>query len=468
MKKLIALLLAMLMVVGLFAGCAEQPAGTEAQGTEGTKATEGTTATEPSAKDPDPVTITWWVYQDDRTDAIHEKLFADLMALYPWITIEPTFLPYDSGPELMSVAFATKDTPNIIGDGYGRLGQGLEAGLGLDITDVILANEANMKALPIDGVFDGVYTYYPTGYGGAYSISVNMDLAEEIGCTEYFPEDKLQWSYEDFLTCLRMAKEKGYYGIDLFAGSQSSDMWYYTFFLANGVDITDGGVSRVTVNDPEYQAKALEVLTLLKTIVDEGLCQPGAATMLDQESQPIWFTGKMLFCHGAFSNVGTWQNAVADGTSVVENFDMFAVPTPTGDYVPDSGSFGNSGIAAFKSDNEAENEAAKLCLDAIMSGKVQYLQECNDAQPGNPSATWVVENWTDEDMIRINKNVGNPYSAAHSRSEFGVLRGWWADFRLTFYPQLQDYYAGNITAEEMLANWAANGTAVIEAANAKA
>jgi len=49
MKKLIALLLAMLMVVGLFAGCAETPAGTEGtQATEGTKATEGSEATDPT------------------------------------------------------------------------------------------------------------------------------------------------------------------------------------------------------------------------------------------------------------------------------------------------------------------------------------------------------------------------------------------------------------------------------------
>jgi len=464
MKKLIALLLAMLMVVGLFAGCAEQPEQTQGtQATEGNKPTEGE-STEPSAEQKEPVELSVWLFEDPIIRQVNEPFFEYIEEKYDWITINANWLPFDAGPEMMSVAFATKDVPDVILDGYGRLSQGVDAGLAYPITDVVdaLVEDGVLLSYPTEGVIDGERYYVNTGALGAYSISVNMDIAEEIGCLEYFPEDGLSWSHEDFLTCCRMAKEAGYLGCDLWAGSQSSDMWYYSWFTANGVELTDGGkITRTTFNDPEYQAKALEVLNVFKTMVDEGLCQPGAATMIDQESQPIWWTGTMLFCHGAFSNTNTWKNALEDGTSVVDNFMMFGIPSADGKGGP-SASFSSSGVAMFDSNDGKNVEAAKIFLDEMFRAESGYMQRSVDLAGGSPAprVSHTEHVVTDPDYQKINVEIGNPYSLT-ARADWGPAKGWYADFRLTFFPLLSDFYAGNITAEQLLADWETAANAVI-------
>ena len=71
--------------------------------------------------------------------------------------------------------------------------------------------------------------------------------------------------------------------------------------------------------------------------------------------------------------------------------------------------------------------------------------------------------WIAEIMAR-----GASYSASYTDSSFGVLEGWWTAFRGTFYPNLQDLYAGKIDAGTMLDRWQAAGDEVIKNANAQA
>lgn len=461
MKKLIAMLLAMLMVIGLFAGCAEQPKPTDPVATDPV-ATDPVTPTEPAK---DPVTLEWWAYEDERNTPKIQAWAERLHEKYPWITINFTWLPYDSGPEKMTVAFATKTVPDVIGDTYGRLAPAVDGGLTINLQPAIdmipgitLGNEGWIGDEP---------HYIWQGASGGYSITCNMDLAAELGIEEYLPEDGLTWNYEDFLKCLRAAKAAGKYGIDLWAGSQSSDMWYYSMIFAAGGGIIDPVNKKAIMNQGEYKEANLKVLNLLKTIIDEGLCQPGAATMIDQESQPIWYTGEMLFCHGAWSNVSTWLNDFKNGNNLVENFQMFACPSPEGKEIPQSGGFSSSGLVAFDTANGAK-------LDAVYTAIAFYYNEegalLSEFRKDNPASASFVE-WDQpltegiEEPYLINQVQRGNVQAGKGlvRNEWGPAFGWYSDFRQGFWPQLQNFYTGNITADELLDNWAAHAQGVLDA-----
>lgn len=460
MKKLIAMLLAMLMVIGLFAGCTEQPATTDPVETDPV-VTDPVEETDPPKE---PVTIEWWAFEDERNTPKMTAWAERLHEAYPWITINWTWLPYDSGPEKLTVAFATQTTPDVIGDTFGRLAPAVDAGLTISLQPAI--DMIPGLTLGTEGWVGDEPHYIWQGGSTGYSISCNMDLAAELGIEEYLPEDGMTWSYDDFLACLRAAKAAGKYGIDLFAGSQSSDMWYYSFFFAANGGIIDIQTKKAVMNT-EYKEANLKVLNLLKTIVDEGLCQPGAATMTDQEAQPIWFTGEMLFCHGAWSNVASWLDAVEKGTSVVENFEMFGIPTPDGEEWPQTGAFSSSGVVAFDTANGAK-------LEAIYTAIAYYYNEegglMADFRTNNPASASILE--YDQpitegiDQVYITNQVerGNEQaSQGLVRNEWGPAYGWYSDFRGGFWPQLQNFYAGNITAEEVLDNWAAHVQGVLDA-----
>ena len=109
MKKLIALLLAMLMALGMFAGCS----GDQSDATEpSADVSEDTTPAAPSSGK-EPVTISWWTYEDEVVTLIFKKWLKKFHAKYDWITIEVTYLPWDTGPERQTIAFDTNNGKNL-------------------------------------------------------------------------------------------------------------------------------------------------------------------------------------------------------------------------------------------------------------------------------------------------------------------------------------------------------------------
>lgn len=459
MKKLIALLLAMLMVLGMFAGCS----GDQSDATEpSADVSEDTTPSAPSSGK-DPVTISWWAYEDEVVTPIFKKWLEKFHAKYDWITIEVTYLPWDTGPEKQTIAFATRNVPDIMGDTYGRLAPAVDSGLTISLEPVI--KEVPGLTSGMEGIIDGEHHYMWQGASVGYAVACNMDLAAELGVLDYLPEDGLTWTWDDFLYCLRAAKEAGYYGVDMYAASQSSDMWYYSWLLGEGVEIIDPAAGVLVANNEQYRETALKVLKFLKQIVDEQLCQPGAATMVDTDVSPLWDGGQLLFTHCGWNNSAGFRVAYDQGTSYVENFEMFAIPTSDGKVGGgDCGAFSSSGVIAFDTNNGKNLEAVYEALKFYHSEEGGYFQGTQDAAPSGTSILdWVQINPENMHPIDVTNLIerGGPYSVQHARADWGPGYGWYADFRMCWFPQFSSYLGGYITAEEMLDNWELNTNAAI-------
>ena len=412
------------------------------------------------------VTLTAWYYADEGASEGYDIWAEQVKAAYPYINIEFEELPYDSGPEKFTVAVATNTNPDFYFDAYSRCAPAIKAGKTLDVTELREQYADEFLGTQADGVVDGRYHAIVTNTGAAYCLFVNMTKVKEAGLENMLPEDKLTWSYDEYLAFLRALKEAypDDYPMELFAGSQSSDMWYYSWLLGNGVELTNDDLSATAFNSESSREKAIQTLNLFKTISDEGLCNPGVATTIDQDGQGFWKAGKAIICHGAFSNTQSWYRNMQDGTAVEFEYDAYAMPTFEGAEVPMSGSFGSYSFIAFDANDEAKNDAIKKAIEVYLTNPECQTIVTNATGRLSVMTDTVVE--YDTDAIAETMARGASYSASYTDSSFGVLESWWTEFRGTFYPNLQDLYTGKIDAGTMLDTWQAAGDAVI--ANAAA
>ena len=414
-----------------------------------------------------PVTLTAWYYADPGASEGYELWAEQVKSAYPYINIEFEELPYDSGPEKFTVSVATDTNPDFYFDTYSRCAPAIAAGKTLDVTELREGYADQFLGKQADGLVDGRYHAIVTNTGTAYCLFINMTMVEDACLDSLLPDDHLTWSYDQYLELLRGLKAAypDAYPMELFAGSQSSDMWYYSWLLGNGVQLTNEGLTATAFNTEGNREKAIQTLNLWKQISDEGLCNPGVATTLDQDGHALWKAGKAVICHGAFSNTAGWQREMDNGTSVEFQYEAYAMPTFEGKAIPMSGSFGSYSFIAFDAKDEARNDAIKKAIAVYLENPECQTIVTNATGRLSVMADTVVEYETQ--AIADTMEIGAAYSASYTDSSFGVLQGWWTEFRGTFYPNLQDFYGGKIDAGEMLDIWQAAGDAVIAKANAQ-
>lgn len=469
MKKVIALLLALVMVVGM-AACGGQSEGDTIpqQLAANDSGSAGGDAAAPEKKDDgsadtgedkEPVTLSFWYFAETGVDPIWEAFAEQVHETYPWITLELEVLPGDTGPEKFTVACATGTTPDIYCDGYSRIAPAITAGLTVDLTDVVEANQDLFFGEQTEGVVDGRNYYVATHSGAPYCLLINMDLAEDLGVADMIPEDRETWTYEQFLDTCRAAKaaDPSVYPVALYGGSRSGDAWDYSWFLGNGAEILNEDHTATVINEGANKEKIVEVLKLYQTLIDEGLVPDGVASMIDEDVDSLYFSGRLLFEPTAY-NYLSWTNTLQEeGTAVQFRQDAVCLPTPDGREPPMTTSWGSYGYCVFG--NDGHEEDAKLVIDLLLkdtatrtkliqvSGKLPIMSDV-EVSYETPEITAIMERAV-------------AYGAQYANSTFGILEPFWSDFRETFYVQKQDLFVGNITPEQFVKNWAAAGDAVI-------
>lgn len=460
MKKLISMLLVLAMAISLVA-CGQA----EADPTEKENVTVAPKAEPAAEADKDPVVLTLWALEIEGLSKVYQAWSDAVNAQYPWITIEYEPLTSDVLAEKFSVACATGTTPDLYLDGYSRISPAVYAGLTIDLTDVLQANQDRFYGEQKDGIVDGKNYYIAYADGAPYCLVANMTLLEECGVADMLPENMETWTYEDFLALCRAAKEAKPDVVPtmLYAGSRSGDAWYYSWFLGNGAQITNDDLTAVVINDGENQTKALEVLDVFSTMIEEGLVPSGAASLIDGDAESMFCSGNMLFYPTAFNKVPQLYTLIQEGTCMEFDMDAVALPTMDGDHSPETVSWGSMGIIGFA--NNGHEEEVKLAIDVLL--KTPELREAELSIRGTLSTmNDFVQEYATESMTQTMARAAD-YGGRCANSSFGILESWWSDFRETFYVQLQDYYVGNIDGETLLANWQNAANVVISAAQAK-
>ena len=355
MKKLIAMLLALVMVVGLCACTVEKAPETTAPAAPAESTPNETT---PSAEN---VEISLWTYPignwvDEATVA---SLIADFNAVYPNITVKVEYLDYTNGDDKVNTAIEGNQAPDIIMEGPERLIANWGAkGLLVDLKDIVPA-----------GTYESVAATCTSANGEMYELpvcmithcmAINRDAFEAAGALQYLNEETRTWnSVEDFFKAVQAVYDAGneYVGT-IYCGGQGGDQG--TRALITNL----GGGTYANADHTAYTYASTENATALsKLYAQDGITFDPAIVASDEITAFVNGTFKMAFCWNISQEVNN-----ADALS----FDVLPMAFPS-DSTP-SLQGGIWGFGVFNNGDEAKIEAAKTFIKFMTESDEQYFK----------------------------------------------------------------------------------------------
>lgn len=367
------------------------------------------------------------------------------------ITIEE--LNFDGIGEKLESAMMTGTTPDIYIDGTARTAKLPSTGLTADVSDVIGALDGwNEGAVQI-GEVDGAYYLVPITLMPSTILTVNVSLAKQYGVYDLLPEDRVSWDWPQFMAFLEACGEKsladGVYPIALYAGSQSSDIAYYTMLLSAGAEILNADHTAAAVNTPA----AVQAMAYLKEMQDKGLVYPGVAEMKDQDVSGLFLNGKVivdLTCNGGLGALPAFQQAVNEGVlTEVPEIQGYAWPTLDGS-ASKCATWGANCAAIFENDGDAEKiEAAKGFLKTMVSDEAFNEVLWSASLNYGPARETGVQLTIEDEQITRELEMKSVF-AQYNDSAFGILESYWGEIRQYFYPEMQSMILGSKTPEEAI------------------
>lgn len=448
-KKVLSVLLVLAMAVGMIACSGSAQPTAEAKSTE-TKDNPAASAEKIELRLQTPP-----VFSVGYFDALYD-LIARFEAQNANIKINVEELNWDGIGDKLETAMMTGTTPDIYIDGTARTAKLPTTGLVVDLSDVIGGLDNWVESATAIGKVDGKNYLVPMTQMPPTVLAVNATLAKQYGVYDMLPKDRVTWDWTDFMAFLEACGEKsvadGVYPIALYAGTQSSDIAYYSMLLCAGAEILNADHTASMVNSDT----AASVIGYLKEMSDKGLVYPGAATMTDEEESPLFYSGKTMvsICQsGVLSTIPVVNEMKKEGLiSEVPELEAYAFPTLNGSQTRNA-TWGANCIAVFENEgNQAKIEAAKKFITFMMSD-VAYSEALWAAGPSYAPTRDFGQNLHTEDEQLLREAEVNGKLGSYNTSSFGILEPFWAEIRQHFYPELQAMFNGNKTPAEVVASF---------------
>ena len=360
MKKLIAMLLALVMILSLGACTVEEaPVATEAPVVETEAPAAGNEETEPAG----PAVaneITLWTYpiggwgNQDTVNALMAAFEAET-----GIKVTVEYLDYTNGDDKVNTAIEGGQAPDIVMEGPERLIANWGAkGLMVDLSDCGPA-----------GTYESVMASCTSANGEVYEMpvcmiahcmAINRDAFEAAGALQYLNEETRTWnSTEDFYKAVEAVAAAGneYVGV-IYCGGQGGDQG--TRALITNL----GGGTYANAEHTAYTYASQENATALSRLYNtKGISFDTAIVASDEIQNFVNGTFKMAFCWNISQEV---NNADAIG------FDVLPMAFPA-DGTP-SLQGGIWGFGVFNNGDEAKIEAAKTFIKFMTEDDAQYTK----------------------------------------------------------------------------------------------
>ena len=440
MKKLIAMLLALVMVVGLCACTVEKAPETTAPAAPAESTPNEST---PAAEN---VEISLWTYPignwvDEATVA---GLIADFNAVYPNITVKVEYLDYTNGDDKVNTAIEGNQAPDIIMEGPERLIANWGAkGLLVDLKDLVPA-----------GTYESVAATCTSANGEMYELpvcmithcmAINRDAFEAAGALQYLNEETRTWnSVEDFFKAVQAVYDAGYeYVGTIYCGGQGGDQGTRALITnVGGGTYANDELTGYTYASQENAAG------LAKLWAQDGITFDPAIVASDEITAFVNGTFQMAFCW----NIGQESNN-ADALG----FDVLPMAFPSDTTPVLQG--GIWGFGVFNNGDDAKIEAAKTFIKYMTQNDEMYVKavEATTYAPVRELAGAYEGNEMMAEYSTMNPMMGVYYQ---------ITKGW-TQARTEWWNMLQrvgesDGTVDTILAEMTVAQDAANAAAAAE------
>ena len=386
MKKLIALLLALVMVLGLVACAAKEETVKEEETPSTTTETpakeEETTAEEETpAEEHEDVTIEVWIAQVDWADA-WDEMEAKFEEEYPWIEVEHVGLGEDA--TFLATRLAANNLPDVIQRNNDELMDQLVAGDKLeDLSDwecAAVMPDTYKQAFTRDGKLIGMCQ------GAAFScMFYNMAILEEAGWSE------VPTSWDELLQCCADVQALGIAPLVTAAGKNTTSWMILELILANTINDADA----IAAYEEEFKngtfdwAKYPEIVEKMDAIAPYFLT--GSAAALEEDAATYMSDGLAAMCLAGNWNAGMISEAIENATGDIANCVASLPPFGDGETTWISNSPEDAFCVTKNADRtEAEKEAVEIFFNWVFEAEnFQLIQHARGTVP-------VITNMTEE------------------------------------------------------------------------
>ena len=439
MKKLIAIMLALVMVMSM-AACTVEKAPDETKPVETQPVAGGDT--QPAG--PAPVEISLWTFPLGSwgNEEVVNSLLADFNAAHPEITVKVEYLAYGGdGDAKIDSAIEGGNAPDLVFEGPERLVTGWGArGVMVDLSD-LWTDEVKADMVPAVTAAcqnnDGVFYEYPLCMT-AHNMAINKTVFEAAGAMEFIDEENHSWTTEGFLNAIAKVYEYTNSTVAaVFCNGTGGDQGNRAFIsnLYSGHFTTADHTAWTT--DSEQIVKALELLANTDGIEFDPSINGGAEAD--------------LFAQGMLKMATCWNLSNYNQRKDVIDFEVLPMNFPSDDGVAELCG-GIWGFGIFDNGDAARIEAAKTFIKFMTEQNAVNAVKATGFSSPRLSQTDIyagAENFEDVKLYEsFLGNLGDYYN---------VMTGW-TEARTLWAEALQAIATGTAPAEA-----AANFTAAANA-----
>ena len=444
MKKAMSLLLSLVMVLTLLAGCGGNPSSTDTPSTpDPAPSTDPATTPDPAPADDTQElsgTVEYWSSwsETENQALVLQKAAEAFTQLHPNVTINFTFNGRDNRNLVASAIEAGTQIDlmdanidnvvrlwsNNIMDLSSYMDQTYDTTNGKPYKDCVMPSMLTLAA----DLFDGktmCIPYIPQ----AFMICCNKNILDEAGVTEY------PATWEDFLDACEKIKNAGYIPITTDANYCTSWVGYYLSRLLGNDGLKELVKDKTLWDDP----KVLEAAKAIEDLASKGYFDPNLASNVYPAAQQDMVISENI----AMYINGTWlPNEVADTTPDGYTWGAFAFPeVPNGINGTEAGCYSTYAIAVDKDSDPAVADAAVAFAVYLTTSEYdQMFSDEANAIPMSLDAVWP-ENLTDF------RTVMNAYT---SRFESQTAITSNSDSRQIIADACLKLMSGQITAEQFV------------------
>ena len=417
MKKLFALMLAVMMVFALAA---------------------------PTASAEGDVNITLWTYPIGGwgNSEVVDELIAGFEAANPGIKVQVEYLAYADGDDKVNTAIEGNAAPDLIMEGPERLVANWGAkGYMVDIAE--LWDDADKEEiLPVVAAAcfnaEGQSYEYPLCMT-AHCMAVNLTRFQAVGADQYLDLDSHTWTTDDFVAAVGLLAAENPNVAAVFCGGQGGDQG--TRALINNLysgTFTDADHTKYTA-DSEENVKALELLAGLEGVNFDPAIVGGDEINLFRQG-----ILDMAFCWNIGAQLNTDNN---DAGLTNDGDEIVCMAFPSDDGVPELCG-GIWGFGIFDNGSEAKIDAAKTFI--------KYMADSAATADAVKASTYFAVRDKSDDVDLSNIYEGNDIMSEYTKlmpflgDYYQVVPGW-AEARTAWWNMLQQVGAGSDVTEAVAA-----------------